>query len=56
MSKMTKRRRIINDKVEFRKMYPISEAIEILKEVSSGKFIETVDVGEAWRKWKEEVE
>ena len=44
MSKMTKRRRIINDKVEFRKMYPISEAIDILKEVSSGKFIETVDV------------
>ena len=44
MSKMTKRRRIINDKVEFRKMYPISEAIDILKEVSSGRFVETVDV------------
>ena len=44
MSKMTKRRRIINDKAEFRKMYPISEAIHLLKEVSSGKFIETVDV------------
>ena len=44
MSKMTKRRRVINDTVEFRKMYPIAEAINILKEVSSGKFIETVDV------------
>ena len=39
MSKMTKRRRIINDKVEFRKIYPISEAIDILKEVSSGTIL-----------------
>ena len=44
MSKMTKRRRAINEKVEFGRMYPIGEAIHILKEISNGKFVETVDV------------
>lgn len=44
MSKITKRRRAISEKVEFRRMYPIEEAINILKEVSTGKFVETVDI------------
>lgn len=44
MAKLSKRQKIINEKVEAGKLYPIEEAVALLKEVSSVKFNETVDV------------
>ncbi len=44
MAKPSKRVRAIQEKVQAGKLYPISEAIALLKEFSSVKFTETVDV------------
>ena len=44
MAKLSKRRRAINEKVELGKVYQASEAFSLLKELSSVKFAETVDV------------
>jgi large subunit ribosomal protein L1 len=44
MAKLSKRMRAIREKVESGKLYPISEAITLLKELSSVKFDETVEV------------
>ena len=44
MAKPSKRVRAIQEKVQVGKLYPISEAIALLKEFSSVKFTETVDV------------
>ncbi|UTA47432.1 50S ribosomal protein L1 [Simiduia sp. 21SJ11W-1] len=44
MAKLTKRQRAIREKVDFAKQYGISEAVALLKEISSVKFPETVDV------------
>ncbi|WP_101760308.1 50S ribosomal protein L1 [Oceanicoccus sp. KOV_DT_Chl] len=44
MAKLTKRQKTINEKVEAGKLYSIDEAVALLKEVSSVKFGETVDV------------
>jgi large subunit ribosomal protein L1 len=44
MSKLSKRQKAINEKVEPGKLYPIEDAVAILKEVSSVKFSESVDV------------
>ena len=44
MAKLTKRRRAINEKIEAGKIYAVEEAIGLLKELSTLKFIETVDV------------
>ena len=44
MAKLSKRQKAINEKVEAGKIYPISEAVELLKELSSVKFEEGVDV------------
>jgi len=44
MAKLSKRRRAINEKVEEGKLYSVSEAFSLLKELSSVKFNETVDV------------
>lgn len=44
MAKPSKRIRAIQEKVQVGKLYPISEAIALLKEFSSVKFTETVDV------------
>lgn len=44
MSKLSKRQKAINEKVELGKLYSIEDAVALLKEVSSVKFSETVDV------------
>jgi large subunit ribosomal protein L1 len=43
MTKLTKRSKMINEKIEFGKSYAIVEALDILKEVSTVKFSEGVD-------------
>ncbi|WP_192889562.1 50S ribosomal protein L1 [Vibrio bathopelagicus] len=44
MAKLTKRMRVIRDKVEVTKEYEINEAIALLKELATAKFVESVDV------------
>ena len=44
MAKLTKRARLIRDKVDATKEYDIAEAVALLKELSAGKFVESVDV------------
>lgn len=44
MAKLTKRLRLINEKVKPGKVYPIVDAIKLLKEISKVKFNESVDV------------
>ena len=44
MAKLSKRVRAINEKVELGKIYQVEEAITLLKELSSVKFSETIDV------------
>lgn len=44
MAKLSKRQKAIKEKVELGKLYPIEEAIALLKEVSAVKFGETVDI------------
>lgn len=44
MAKLSKRQKLINEKVEAGKFYPIEDAVALLKEVSSVKFSETVDI------------
>jgi large subunit ribosomal protein L1 len=44
MAKITKRQRIINEKVDSTKQYSIEEAVALLKDLSNVKFAETVDV------------
>ncbi len=44
MAKLSKRQKLINEKVSVTKQYAIDEALALLKELSSVKFTETVDV------------
>lgn len=44
MAKLSKRARAINEKIDSAKQYPIEEAASLLREVSSVKFSESVDV------------
>ena len=44
MAKLTKRMRVIRDKVDATKQYDINEAIALLKELATAKFVESVDV------------
>ena len=44
MAKLTKRQRAINEKVDGSKQYAIDDAVALLKELSTVKFAETVDV------------
>ena len=44
MAKLTKRAKLISDKVQPGKIYAADEAFEVLKSVSSVKFVEAVDV------------
>ena len=44
MAKLTKRARLIREKVDVTKEYDISEAISLLKEFATAKFRESVDV------------
>ncbi len=44
MAKLTKRMRAIREKIQPGKLYPANEAFALLKEISSVKFAESVDV------------
>ena len=44
MKKNTKKSKLITEKIETEKLYQLSEAVNLLKEVKSGKFDETIDV------------
>ena len=44
MAKLTKRAKMIQEKVEPGKLYPIDEALDLLRELSAVKFKESVDV------------
>lgn len=44
MAKLTKRMRVIRDKVDVTREYDINEAITLLKELATVKFVESVDV------------
>ena len=44
MAKLTKRARVIRDKVDSTKEYEINEAVALLKELATAKFAESVDV------------
>ncbi len=44
MAKLTKRQKAIREKIESGKLYPITDAVTLLSEISSVKFTESVDV------------
>jgi large subunit ribosomal protein L1 len=44
MAKLTKRMRVIRDKVDATREYEINEAVALLKELATAKFVESVDV------------
>jgi len=44
MAKLTKRMRVIREKVDGTKEYGINEAVALLKELATAKFVESVDV------------
>jgi large subunit ribosomal protein L1 len=44
MAKLTKRLKAINEKVDRDRLYPIDEALSLLKELSTVKFNESVDI------------
>lgn len=44
MAKLTKRKKLIREKVQPGKQYPIADALALLKELSTVKFAESVDV------------
>ena len=44
MAKLTKRMRVIREKVDGTKEYGITEAVALLKELATAKFVESVDV------------
>lgn len=44
MAKLTKRMRVIREKIDVTKSYDINEAVTLLKELATAKFVESVDV------------
>ncbi|MCE1839850.1 50S ribosomal protein L1, partial [Enterobacter hormaechei] len=44
MAKLTKRMRTIREKVDATKQYDINEAVALLKELATAKFVESIDV------------
>ncbi|MGL5668343.1 MAG: 50S ribosomal protein L1 [Shewanella sp.] len=44
MAKLTKRMRVIREKVDGTKLYEITDAVALLKELATAKFVESVDV------------
>ena len=44
MAKLTKRAKAINEKIDKDKVYPLEDALALLKELSSVKFTESVDI------------
>lgn len=47
MAKVSKRMKEISAKINAKKKYPVSEAFDLLREVSSVKFVESIDVSVA---------
>jgi len=44
MAKMTRHRKIIEEKVDYERAYPIGEAVALLNEISGSKFNESLDI------------
>jgi len=44
MAKLTKRLKAINEKIDRDRLYPVEEALSLLKELSTVKFTESVDI------------
>ncbi len=44
MAKLSKRQKAINEKIEAGKLYPVDEALKVLKDLPRAKFTESVDV------------
>ena len=44
MAKMTRHRKIIEEKVDYERAYPIAEAVVLLNEISGSKFNESLDI------------
>jgi len=44
MAKLTKRIKTINEKIDKNRIYPVEEALSLLKELSTVKFTESVDI------------
>ncbi|MEW6444812.1 MAG: 50S ribosomal protein L1 [Pseudomonadota bacterium] len=44
MAKLTKRQKMIREKVDATRAYPVKEAFGLLKELATSKFVESVDV------------
>ena len=44
MAKMTRQRKIIEEKVDYERAYPIAEAVALLNEISGSKFNESLDI------------
>lgn len=44
MSKLTKKQKLINEKLSSTQLYPVHDAISILKEFASAKFKESIDI------------
>ena len=44
MTKLTKRQKLINEKVDFDQLYSAADAFTVLKDLPSAKFVESVDV------------
>lgn len=44
MAKLTKRIKTINEKIDKNRLYPVEEALSLLKELSTVKFTESVDI------------
>jgi large subunit ribosomal protein L1 len=44
MARLTKRQKLINEKVELQKIYPINEAVDLLNDLAKSKFEESFDV------------
>ena len=44
MAKMTRHRKVVEEKVDYERAYPIGEAVALLNEISGSKFNESLDI------------
>ncbi|MCW8840810.1 MAG: 50S ribosomal protein L1, partial [Gammaproteobacteria bacterium] len=44
MAKLSKRAKAFSEKIESGKLYPVDEALDLLKQMPAAKFVESVDV------------
>ena len=44
MAKLTKKQKVLRDKVDSLKLYPLSDALALVKECATAKFDESIDV------------